>query len=1008
MSINTSAPWHKTSFDRFLHDRLPQLLAERSPLTGYRVEATGAYTCHVKVALGDVEAEYADVPQPDEEGIFKIDGQQRVVIPIASQEELDVAEVRCVGEQLYDYVEERLGEAPDNMPWDTALVKAWLPLDTWVCEFMQYTSQLLQQTNWLDRYTHPRRLILKERKKVITPGHFGRVCFIETPEGPNIARVLSVAVGAEIRDGKLVVVNGRPEARLSVSASMIPFLEHSDTNRLLMGANMMRQWMTPPDPEPALVQTGNEPDVSEFWCGRNLLTAYVSWGADTFEDAIVISESCAKKLNYPYPVEPGDKLSNRHGSKGVVSRVLPDDEMPHLADGTPVEIVFHFMGLYTRLNFGQTREAVIGRMAHAEGKPVIVPPFHAPTEEELRKRLETAGFPLDGMEVLTMGRNGRKLQRPSLVGWVYWGRLHQVARDKIHATVDATRPQGQSAPDYAALRAAGAFENVLEQFNTRSAERNDADTLSARVAAGNIVQASPPSPKFAELTERLAVVGIRAEFEGEKLSFQFAPPVGNALKLACPVPHPWLRERELTEVGEFKEMSEYGALVEANEKMARMLTSKAPDRLTQKARADLEFRVKDFFDALVNPSHMRFGGRVLFSGRAVITPGADLRIDQIGLPDEMAWTLFAPLLVRELGSENEVRSRSPQATQRLDALMSRSWVIAHRAPAVTPTAFIAFHPVRCEGRVLRLHPLACPPLNADFDGDLMAVFLPLTEAAQREAGEKLSIAGHLKRDPQLLKILLPTDEAMWGLASLSLTPEGRREIAHLAGTEVAAPEGFITRDTLLQAMQRVWERDGILAMLESLERLMRRGFEVTKESGASMSPFFGASVKRPPEPQSDEGEAWEGYAEELMERLASRTDFGDNDIGPQLLGVKSGARGQLRHLALHIGARTIPDFDERSVPVRHGYRDGLTPDELCAHSIGAWKRLAQFLAEMGQMVQGWRSGNGPQGFNVLARAMRAKHPGIVFARAAAVREIDPLTDVDSRLFVGLPIGAVHG
>ena len=69
----------------------------------------------------------------------------------------------------------------------------------------------------------------------------GRVCPFETPEGPNIGRAFTIAVGAEIRDRRLVVVDERPEASLGLSASMLPFLEHNDPNRLLMAANMLRQ-----------------------------------------------------------------------------------------------------------------------------------------------------------------------------------------------------------------------------------------------------------------------------------------------------------------------------------------------------------------------------------------------------------------------------------------------------------------------------------------------------------------------------------------------------------------------------------------------------------------------------------------------------------------------------------------------------------------------------------------------------------------------------------------------
>jgi len=1000
MTLNTSAPWHRTSFDRLLKDRLPQLLAARLPLVGYHVESTGAYTCRVKIALGasssDVEVEYADLPQPDADGIFEIDGRRLMVLPVASQENLDRAEIRCVGEQLYEFIDARLGETSEDLAWDACLVRSWLPLDAWIREFIGQVAQDLQETNWLDRRTHLRRVYLPDREKAFAPGHFGRVCPFETPEGPRIGQILSISVGAEIRDGKLVVVDERPETGLGLSASMVPFLEHNDPNRQLMGVNMMRQCFTPPDPEPALVQTGNEPDVADFWCGRNLLTAFISWGGDTFEDAIVLSESCARRLDYPHPIEPGDKLSNRHGTKGTVSRIIPDDDMPHLPDGTPVELIFSLFGLQSRLNFGQMREAAMGRIARVEGKPAIVPPFAAPDDRELRERLANAGLPEDGMEVLRQA--GEEFPRRSTAGWIYWGRLTHNARDKIHASVDGTRCQRQGELEYFALRDVGAFETIGEQFNTRSTERDDAGTLAERVAAGPVELAGTPSPKFAALARRLAVAGIRAQIEEGGLTFGFGAPGGRTLKLARPVPHPWLREQELTEIGAFEELPQYGALAEANSRMARMLADRAPESLTGKAFDHLQLRVREFFDELLTPYHLRFSTRVLFSGRAVISPGPDLRIDQVGVPEEIAWTLFTPLLAREIGDE-DARARGERAAQVLDERMADSWVLVNRAPSVTPTALIAFHPVRHPDRVIRLHPLACRFLNADFDGDQMAVFLPITESGQREAAERLSIAGHVTRDPDLLAEVVPTMAAIWGLADLSLTPEGRREIADLAGTDVPAPEGFVTRPTLVEAMRDVLARDGVERTLETLERLMRRGFEVAHRSGASMSPFIGENLERPSEPENDDPEAWDAYTEELVERIASCSEFENDDLGPQLLSLKSGARGNLRQLCFLLGGRRVA---HDGVAIRRGYRDGLSPEEMYATAVGARKGLIRSISQLTQMGRELRDRHEPKGFNVLARAIRARHPGVVFARAASTGEVDPLVDVESRLFVGLP------
>ncbi|MFC1974861.1 hypothetical protein ACFLXQ_00510 [Chloroflexota bacterium] len=1031
MSINLSTPWHKASFDIFTQDRLPQLLAERLPLAGYHVEPAGSRACRVEVTLastaGDVKIEYPDLPQPDEGGLFTIDGEPRVVVPTASHEELDTATIRCAGEQLYDYIEERLGQSPPDLPWDATLARAWLPLDTWLDEFMHHTAQRLDTTNWISHHTHLRRLIVLDHEHVVTAGQASLVCPFEMPEGPNLGRVFTIALGAEIRAGKLVVVDERPEANLGLTASMIPLLEHNDANRLLMGANMMRQGLIPPDPEPALVQTGNEPDAPGFWTGRNLLTAFVSWGVDTFYDGIVISQSCAQRLNFPYPAEPGDKLSNRHGTKGVVSQILPDDEMPHLPDGTPVELVFNFSGLHVRMNFGQVREAVLGRIARAEGQPVLAPPFQAPTQDELRERLVQAGLPETGMETLTLGRNGSKLERSSTVGWVYWYRLAHLARSKVRAWVDADNGQMQEDLECRALRDLEAYENLREYLNTRSIQREDAETLATQVAQGPVKQALPPTPMFADLIRRLQVGGIRARLVEDKLTFHFEPPPGETLKLAHPVPHPWLRERELTEIGAdaatgmydlvpdipfylrwqmgqpILPSQAYAAIVEANDRLTRMLDSQTPEQLVQDAQAQLEHRIKVFFDVLLTPDHLRLGGRQLFSGRAVIAPGADLCLDQVGLADEIAWTLFGPMVVRELKDEAEVQARSERAVQVLDEVMARSWVIINRAPTISPTGLVAFHPVRNPGPVIRLHPLVCDMLNADFDGDQVAVLLPVTEAAQREAGEYLSVVAHLARDPELLKSLLHVPEALWGLASLNLTRAGRQEIAQMADVELAAPNGPITQTSLAEGLKTVLEREGVEKTLSLLELLIRRGFEVVKASGASISPFIGASLQRSPQPKSDDPDMWQTYKEELAEQIVSGTDYMNDDLGPQLLAVNIRARGR-QHLPSLIGPRGIlKDSHENLVIARHTLVEGLTSVEMYASVVGARKGLAQLITKMEQMDRSARDHIEASPFTVLARARRAKRPGIVFARAAASGEVDHLLDVDSRLMVGLSV-----
>ena len=1038
MSIDASAPWHRQSFDTFLAERLPRLLAERLPLAGYEATSTGDYACRVAVTIAaaghEVTVTYAEVPQPDAAGVFDLDGARRVVLPTASSEDLDTARIRCVGEHLYDYFEEHLGEAPKELPWDERLVRSLLPLDVWIRRYVAGEttdiSQRLSEMNWLDRQSHLRTVFVPGGQKLIAPGQLGRVCSFETPEGTNIGRVLKVAAGATIRDGRIVIVDASPEGGLGLAASMIPFLEHNDPNRTLMGANMMRQAFVPPNPEPAYVQTGNEPDAPDFWYGRNLLTAFVSWGTDTFEDGIAISESAATRLDYPHPVEPGDKLSNRHGSKGTVSRILPDEQMPHLADGTAVELAFSFVGCHTRLNFGQIREAVMGRIARAEGAPVVVPPLQAPGEDELRKRLAAAGLPESGMETLTLGRDGNRLERPSTVGWIYWGRSHHLVSDKIHASVTLEHCNLQAWGEYFELRNVGAFETIAETFNTRSVDRPGADTLAQQVAKGAVDQAGAPSPKFATLVQRLSMVGFRAEFDGEKIRFGFAPaeapPEGETLELACPMPHPWLGERHISEIGVFEVEPEYPAVVEANLRLQGLLAAGVPQSLRDSAREQLGVSLGNWADAMMRGTDvlrrsfegLLIGNRVLFSGRTVISPGGDLRIDQLGVADEIAWTIFAPLVERELGDAGAVNERSSSAAEALDRIMAESWVILNRAPTTGPTSLLAFRPVREPDNVIRLHPLATRLMNADFDGDQAAVFLPITDAGQREAGELLSVAGHLKRDQSLIRTVVPVDAPLWGLALLSLTEAGRKEIADLAGVAVEVPEGFVTHETLVKAMRATLDAHGAEHMLDVLERLTRRGFEAAMRSGASISPFFGSSLDTPAQPKGENLDEWRTYAALVAECVASRTDYQDDDLGPQLLAVKCGARGSIGQLMALLGPRILDlsfaptelagDFDNFPFVQHQGYCQGLTSRELYAAAVPARLGMGMIALQCTNAGYATRQAGPSRGFTVLARALRrallAENPGIVFARAAAIGEVDPLTDLDSRLFVGLPPG----
>ncbi|NKB72004.1 MAG: hypothetical protein GKR89_33420 [Candidatus Latescibacteria bacterium] len=1055
MTLNTDTPWHRESFDRFVQQRLPQLLGDRLPLADYQVEEQDAhtFTLSLRLGLGDesLAVSYRDLPRPDGDGLFLLDGNYRVVVPYPDRRQLDQAHILCVGEQLYDYIEQRLEPAPEQLAWDDDLVHSWLPLDQWLRDFhLQETSQYLQVNNWLDRHTHLRRLtlipIVSEPfgdQDVFPYSQYGLVCPYSTPEGPNVGRLLEVARGACIHEGRLERADEAPDSILGFPASMLPFLEHDDSNRALMGINMMRQWISAADPqapmhetgwfrqqydqrlasqgtkpEPALVQTGYEPEAADFWGGYNLLTAYIMWDGDTYEDSIAISASAAARMDFPAAVGVGDRLGNRHGAKGMVARILPDEEMPHLPDGTPVELIFSLTSMISRLNFGQQREAVMGRIAQAEGGPVQVPPFQAPKAAALKKRLAAAGLPEDGMEQLTL--KGEELTHRSTVGWVYWGRLTHTAAERLETAVV---PPGGPEVDmmaYGALRSAGAQATIHALFNTAAAERPDADSLGRRLASGPVAPAAAPSPRFALVEQLLGIAGIKVDLQEKGLGFSFVEPSG--LSLARPVPHPWAPGQLIQRVGELSGLPSgaefdpvrdcYEDLVETNGRLQRMVDSQAPETLIGPAVAQLVQRLAALFAVLLRPEHLHYQARPLFSGQAAIAPGFELQLDQVGLPEDMAWSLFGPQVEREMGQAKGVEERSGAAAQALDTIMARSWVVLYSAQRVLvdeghgpvfnipPTAMVAFKPQRLQGAAIRIHPRLCRLMELDFDGDHIEVFLPLTQEAQREAGQTLSVAGHVQRDQEAWRNICDNYHGLvWGLAKLCRTGEGRAQVEALSGVAVDGGQVFDKND-LTRMLDQILRDHGLDRALEVLDQLTQLGFTVCKESGASFNPFLGSDKEWPQQPEDTDWDQWRLYSDELAAAFEDQADFDDNDLGPLILLSESGARGSREQLNQYVGGGLIYREDGSLFVQRSCWRDGLSLEELKVRVPRALWGLASTNQRWSEARQAAQSPVGTD-LRVWGRALRSAQPGVVFARAAERGEVEPLTSLASRLFVGL-------
>jgi DNA-directed RNA polymerase subunit beta len=132
-------------------------------------------------------------------------------------------------------------------------------------------------------------------------------------------------------------------------------------------------------------------------------------------------------------ISVGDKMAGRHGNKGVVSRILPEEDMPFLPDGRPLDIVLNPLGVPSRMNIGQVLEVHLGRAAKALGWKIMTPVFDGAHEDDIRACLNEAGMREDGKVELRDGRTGELFDNPVTVGYMYYLKLHHLVDDKIHA-----------------------------------------------------------------------------------------------------------------------------------------------------------------------------------------------------------------------------------------------------------------------------------------------------------------------------------------------------------------------------------------------------------------------------------------------------------------------------------------------------------------------------------------------------------------------------------------------
>ncbi|MBI5037600.1 MAG: DNA-directed RNA polymerase subunit beta [Candidatus Kerfeldbacteria bacterium] len=230
-------------------------------------------------------------------------------------------------------------------------------------------------------------------------------------------------------------------------------------------------------------------------------------------------------------IQVGDKLAGRHGNKGVISRIVPIEDMPHLADGTPVDIILNPLGVASRMNIGQILETHLGMAAHYLGYKVATAPLNGTDESTIREELVKAGFPSTGKMELYDGRTGDKFDQPVTVGFMYILKLNHMVEDKIHMrsigpySLVTQQPLGGKAQfggqrfgemEVWALEAYGAAHTLQEMLTIKSDDVPGRSKAYEAIIKGEPIRKLNIPETFNVLIRELKGLGLDVELIGEK------------------------------------------------------------------------------------------------------------------------------------------------------------------------------------------------------------------------------------------------------------------------------------------------------------------------------------------------------------------------------------------------------------------------------------------------------------------------------------------------------------
>jgi DNA-directed RNA polymerase subunit beta' len=339
------------------------------------------------------------------------------------------------------------------------------------------------------------------------------------------------------------------------------------------------------------------------------------------------------------------------------------------------------------------------------------------------------------------------------------------------------------------------------------------------------------------------------------------------------------------------------------------------------------------------------GKRVDYSGRSVIVAGPDLKIHQCGLPKLMALELFKPFVIAELlvnehahnikSATRLIESSASEVWDALDEVIKEKYVLLNRAPSLHRLSIQAFQPKLIEGKAIQLHPLVCKGFNADFDGDQMAVHLPLSDDAQREARELMSATNNLLKPADGSPILNISQDIVLGCYYLtypkpSAQVKKPKSFASVYEAIYAYEGGSIMLQTPIRVPVKGEVRETTLGRVYFNEILPEDFKYVEDVMGKKRLGKVLASI-------------FEGYGSEITARIAD--DVKDLALEYATLGAVS--TGMTDYFEVKELEPTIAEGDERAAKISDQYEQGLiTDEERYSLTVANWRGVDKKVLEL--------------------------------------------------------------